>query len=589
MTNWGAVDSTEEAVLKPDSVFAGRYRIRRVLGEGGRKRTYLADDAVFPRRVALSLIKPAAALADPEGTRREAEALARAGSNENIVTFHDSGTAEGTEYLVFDYLPGGTLREYLAKRAERDKPLSIEEVMRLGRRLARALSYVHRLGLIHRDVAPANVWLDDRQMAHLGDFDSAVSRDAKLDPAGLPPTTEAYAAPEQLAGGHFDERSDLYSLGALLYEALSGERPQRETPTAIAKRLTAARPDIPRSLRQTICSLLAESPAERPANAQKVLDALKASRVYRTAEEGLVPWADTLPFPLASILWHYEGEPEAGVKVDYLLKFFEALAEFAATTLLSACLTDRGLLDANRPAWFGGGDLRRLDLRLASFGAWLELAERIAETVRALLDGVDGADRCRELFAAADVDLVEALASVELTAVLRHAWSRRNSWSGHGGVAGHHVQQKRLRDLDDLLVRTQAVLGWSFETWTLLKPGPMVRSGRIFDLTATILKGPNSTFRRKQLQLTDALDATRLYLLNDGSLRALELVPFIRVLAGKTGQDACYFYNRLDGAEVRWVSYHFHADPELILPDEDVVDLLATLEPSEFSEAEADG
>jgi hypothetical protein len=584
-----AVDSTEEAALEHDSVFAGRYRIRRVLGEGGRKRTYLADDTVFPRRVALSLIKPAAALADPEGTRREAEALARAGSNENIVTFHDSGTAEGTEYLVFDYLPGGTLREYLATRAERGKPLSIEEVMRLGRRLARALSYVHRLGLIHRDVAPANVWLDDRQMAHLGDFDSAVSRDATLDPAGLPPTTEAYAAPEQLAGGPFDERSDLYSLGAVLYEALSGERPKRETRTAIAKRLTAARSDIPRGLRETICSLLAESPAERPANAQKVLDALKPSRVYRTAEEGLVPWADTLPFPLASILWHYEGEPEAGVKVDYLLKFFEALAQFAATALLSACLTDRGLLDANRSAWFGGGDQRRLDLRRASFGVWLELAERIAETVRAMLDGEDGADRCRELFAATDVDLVEALASVNLTAILRHAWSRRNSWSGHGGVAGQHVQHERLGELDDLLVRTQAVLGWSFETWTLLKPGPMTRSGKIFDLTATILKGPNSAFLRKQLMLTDALDTTRLYLLNDGSLRALELVPFVRVLAGKTGQDACYFYNRLEGAEVRWVSYHFHADPELLLPDEDLIDLLATLEPYEFSEAETGG
>jgi hypothetical protein len=117
----------------------------------------------------------------------------------------------------------------------------------------------------------------------------------------------------------------------------------------------------------------------------------------------------------------------------------------------------------------------------------------------------------------------------------------------------------------------------------------MTRSGKIFDLTATILTGANSAFRRKQLKLTDALDATLLYLLNDGSLRALELVPFIRVLAGKTGQDACYFYNRLEGVEVRWVSYHFHADPELLLPDEDVVDLLATLEPSEFPKAETGG
>jgi serine/threonine protein kinase len=237
--------SAQEPILEADSVFAGRYRIRRVLGEGDRKRTYLADDTVFPRKVALALVKPSAALANPEGTRREAEALAKAGNNENVVTFHDSGSIEGIEYLVCDYLPGGTLREYMAKRAERKQPLSVEEVMRLGRRLARALAHVHGLGLIHRDVAPGNVWLDKRQMAHLGDFDSAISHDAALHPALLPPTTEAYVAPEQLNGGPFDERSDLYSLGAVLYEALTGERPGRMPRAAIASRLAAGRPGLP--------------------------------------------------------------------------------------------------------------------------------------------------------------------------------------------------------------------------------------------------------------------------------------------------------------------------------------------------------
>ena len=567
---------TQDDVVKVGSIFAGRYRINRFLGEGDRKRTYLADDMVFRRQVALALIKATAAEVDPEGTRREAEALAKAGTNENVVTLHDSGSVDGIEYLVFDYLCGGTLREYMAKRAERKKPLSVEEVMRLGRRLARALAHVHGLGLIHRDVAPGNVWLDERQMAHLGDFDSVVSRDAALHPDALPPTTEAYAAPEQLGGGPFDERSDLYSLGAILYEALTGERPERMPRATIAKRLAAGRPDLPRSLRDTVCSLLAESPSERPANAEKVLDALKPSRVYQTADEGLVPWADTLPFPLASILWHYEGEPDEGGKVDYLLKFFEALAQFVATVLLSACITDRELFDVNRSALFDGGQ-RPLDLQRASFGAWVELAKRLARILRAVLEAEGGEERSCELFKTRDLELVEALTAKELASIFHHACDRRNSWTGHGGVAGQHVQRERLRDLDDLLVRTRAVLGWSFETWTLLKPGPMTRSGKIFDLTTTTLKGTNSVFRRQQLKLTEALDTARLYLLNDGNLRALELVPFIRVIAGNTGQDACYFYNRVEGAEVRWVSYHFHADPELLLPDEDVIELLATL------------
>lgn len=98
--------------------------------------------------------------------------------------------------------------------------------------------------------------------------------------------------------------------------------------------------------------MLAESPAGRPGGAEAVLDALNPSRVYQRPGEGVVPWAEALPFPLASILWHYEAEPDEAAKVDYLLKFFEGLAQFTATVLLSACITDRTVLDASRSVWF---------------------------------------------------------------------------------------------------------------------------------------------------------------------------------------------------------------------------------------------
>src|SRR5450755_2057190 len=580
----GTVGDAEDPVLQPGSVFAGRYQIVRLLGEGERKQTYLAKDTLFPRQVALALIRPEAARLDPEGTQREADALARAGTHDNVVTFHDSGIVEGREYLVFDYLQGGTLREYLAKRDERGRPLSAEEVMQLGRQLARALAFVHKLGLIHRDVAPGNVWLDERRAAHLGDFDSAVEDNVALDPAELPPTTEAYAAPEQIDGGSFDQRSDLFSLVAVLYETLAGERPARVPSTALATKLRAARPDIPRSLGQTVCRLLAEAPEDRPPNADAVLEALKPGRVYRTVDEGLTPWADTLPFPLASILWHYDGEPDPAVKIDYLLKFFEALVQFVATIQLSACVSDGEFFDVNRPAWFEGSGQRPLDLATPTFGAWVKLSERLGEAIRDLLQTENGVNRCCQLFAAADTELADAIGSPDLARMFQHALHRRNDWSGHGGVAGQHLHRERLRELEDLLDRTRALLGWSFEPWTLLKPGSMTLSRGVFELTATILKGPNSAFRRKQIKLVQALDAGRLYLLSDGSVRALELVPFVRVLAGRMGQDACYFYNRLDGAAARWVSYHFHAEPELVLPDEDLLDLLAKLMPTTASE-----
>jgi serine/threonine protein kinase len=580
------VDDAEDLILQPGSGFAGRYQIVRMLGEGERKQTYLAKDTLLHRQVALALIKPEAARVDPEGTQREADALARAGTHDNVVTFYDRGIVEGTEYLVFDYLQGGTLREYLAKRSKRDKPLSAEEVMQLGRQLARALAYVHKVGLIHRDVAPGNVWLDERKTAHLGDFDSAVGHNVALDPAELPPTTEAYAAPEQITGGSFDQRSDLFSLGAVLYEALAGERPPRVPGGALTARLRAARPDIPRSLGQTVCRLLAESPDERPPNADAVLEALKPGRVYRTVDEGLTPWAETLPFPLASILWAYDGEPDPVIKVDYLLKFFEALAQFVATLQLSACISDSPFFESNRPAWFKGSG-RPLNLSAATFGTWVKLSELAGGTIRDLLETEEGVDRCRQLFVATDTELADTLASPELTKIFQHALHRRNDWSGHGGIAGQQLHHERLGELENLLAQVRALLGWSFEPWTLFKPGSMTLSRGVFELTATILKGPNPAFRKKQMRLAHAPDAGRLYLLNDGNLRALELAPFVRVLAGQMGQDACYFYNRVDSGGARWVSYHFHAEPELVVPDEDLVDLLAKLVPPPATEPEA--
>jgi serine/threonine protein kinase len=267
-----STDSTAGRELEPGQLFADRYLIERLLGEGDRKRTYLAQDTKMrDRLIALAVVKPEARIQDPDGTVREMEVLALIGSNDNVVSIYDYDIEGQTHYLVFEYLSGGTLADFIAKRTERGEELSVEEILKFGRQLCRGLSHLHRRGVIHRDISPGNIWLDERHEAHLGDFDSAIPVDAMHD--GRPLTTDAYASPEEREGGRLDGRSDLFSLGGILTCLAAGS--QRPVEASEVRRL---RPDLPSSLHDLITSLVAVRPDDRPADAASVLAALEHIR-----------------------------------------------------------------------------------------------------------------------------------------------------------------------------------------------------------------------------------------------------------------------------------------------------------------------
>ena len=279
-----AIQQTRAADGGPTRTFAsGRYVARRILGEGGQKIVYLVHDESLDRECALSLIK--SELVDDEDRlrlRREAQAMAHLGAHSNIVTVHDFGEEDGRPYLVCEYVPAGDLRQELPNAGV---PLPLERALAIASDIARGLAVAHGRGVIHRDLKPANVWLCDDGSAKLGDFGLAFSLDrSRLTMAGTVMGTAAYLSPEQALGEPVTERSDLYSLGALLYEMVCGRPPfTDENATALIAQHINARPAapsehnraLPPALDALILRLLAKSPDERPPSAAALGEELR--------------------------------------------------------------------------------------------------------------------------------------------------------------------------------------------------------------------------------------------------------------------------------------------------------------------------
>jgi len=261
---------------------AGRYTIERELGRGGMATVYLARDLKHDRLVALKVLRPElAASLGADRFLREIQVTAHL-THPNILPLLDSGRADEFLYYVTPYVEGESLRS----RLERERQLPVDEAVRLAAAVAGALDYAHRHQIIHRDIKPENILLEDGQ-AVVADFGIAralhAAGSAKLTETGVAVGTVAYMSPEQATGEQFDGRSDIYSLGCVLYEMLAGE-PPFTGPTAqvvTARRLAgsvpslhAVRDSVPRQIEQAIGKALAKLPADRFATAAEFADAL---------------------------------------------------------------------------------------------------------------------------------------------------------------------------------------------------------------------------------------------------------------------------------------------------------------------------
>jgi serine/threonine protein kinase len=275
------------------TILSGRYRLESKLGSGGMSTVYLAMDEVLDRPVAVKLLhREISEEADQlERFRREARAAARL-SHPNLVGVIDAGEDDGRPYIVFEYIQGRTLK----RRIQEEGGLPVDEAVAYAIEIGRGLTAAHARKLVHRDVKPQNVLIDPDGRAKVTDFGIARSLEQKgMTATGRVLGTTDYVSPEQAMGEDVDERSDVYSLGVVLYEMLTGDVPFRaETQVGVAMKhvneplpdVQAKRPEVSAALASVVDRATTKDPRDRYATVAQMVRDLEQTLEVEAARRG---------------------------------------------------------------------------------------------------------------------------------------------------------------------------------------------------------------------------------------------------------------------------------------------------------------
>jgi eukaryotic-like serine/threonine-protein kinase len=279
-------------MVEPNTIVDGRYKVISRVGSGGMADVYLAEDQLLGRQVAVKLLHPHFAEDQEFVERFRREASSAAGlSHQNIVGIFDRGEWEGTYYIAMEYVPGRSLKTLVREHGALDPALAIDIVVQI----LRGARYAHRRGVVHRDLKPHNVILDEEGRARVTDFGIARAGASDMTLTGSIMGTAQYLSPEQAQGHLVTAAADLYSIGVILYELLTGAVPfDGETAVAIAYQQVSAQPRppsevnpaVPPALDAVVLRALAKDPAQRYADADEFIAALQRERQALPTAEG---------------------------------------------------------------------------------------------------------------------------------------------------------------------------------------------------------------------------------------------------------------------------------------------------------------
>ena len=279
-------------------------------------------------------------------------------------------------------------------------------------------------------------------------------------------------------------------------------------------------------------------------------------------EDTLETWMESLPFPLASILWRFKASNGSTTEKNaILLHFFEALAEFWATIYLSAAKSDREFWMSHLDSLDKAFENENLSFDRATFGLWRCVTDFFRKKFKGLLN--DDPDRCRAMFRTGSIAVLEMLFDSRLGTVLQKANSIRNH-QAHGGVTSASDTETAHAQLNDLMQTCRSVMGLTWEHYELIQPGECRFTQGVMDYKVKRVMGTRTPFATVDRKTIEGMDDGALHLLDPEGNRALKLLAFLRVMPSpKTEANACYFYNRKQADNQKFVSYHFEADSEI--------------------------
>jgi serine/threonine protein kinase len=267
--------------MKRGIVFAQRYEIIEELGKGGMGRVYRVEDTKISEEIALKVIKPEVAEDEKTIQRFRSELkIARKIRHKNVCGMYDLGEEDGTYFITMEYIPGEDLGSFM----KRSKQLTVLTAISLADQICEGLAEAHRLGIVHRDLKPQNIMIDRKGNAHIMDFGIArMGSTSELTEDGNIIGTPNYMSPEQVEGKEIDLRSDLYSLGVMIYEMVTGQLPfKSDSALGVALKHTTETPinprvhnnQIPESLSQLILKCMKKDKSKRYQKAEEVLSDL---------------------------------------------------------------------------------------------------------------------------------------------------------------------------------------------------------------------------------------------------------------------------------------------------------------------------